>query len=135
MKRNLIGRLRQWAVRGPVIVLAGFGALSVVTVERKAQRITSKQEDNQERSALVVAVNKDWNFLVISAGEKSVITTGSTFQIQRDGRLIGRVAISALERDHAVAEIVPGPMEPGENVQAGDRMMPWIQNRSLLLPR
>ncbi len=73
--------------------------------------------------ATVTSVNNEWDFLVIAAGERSGLAGDSRLLVQRDGRLLGKVAISSLEANQAVAEIVPGTLAPGAVIQAGDQVI------------
>ncbi|MDB4355224.1 hypothetical protein N9Z55_04935, partial [Akkermansiaceae bacterium] len=73
--------------------------------------------------ATIVAVDNDWNFVVIGAGEKSGLTGDSKLLIQRDGRLLGRLLISKLEPNTAVADVEPGSLRNGVALQAGDQVI------------
>jgi len=73
--------------------------------------------------ATVTSVNSEWDFLVIAAGEKSGLAGDSRLLVQRGGRLLGKVAISSLEANQAVAEIVPGSLAPGAVIQPGDQVI------------
>ena len=58
---------------------------------------------------------------MIGAGEKSGLTGESRLLIQRDGRLLGKLLISKLEPNTAVADVEPGSLRNGVVLQAGDR--------------
>jgi len=73
--------------------------------------------------ATVSSVNNEWDFLVIGAGEKSGLAGDSRLLVQRGGRLIGKVAISSLEANQAVAEVVPGTLAPGAIIRPGDQVI------------
>ena len=73
--------------------------------------------------ATIVAVDNDWNFVVIGAGEKSGLTGDSKLLIQRDGRLLGRLFISKLEPNTAVADVEPGSLKNGVALQPGDQVI------------
>ncbi len=94
----------------------------IVRTSGKIQE-SKKRVGNNDFEASVSAVNHDWGFLVIGAGEKSGLTGESKLLVKRSGRLVGKVAISALEANQAIAEIVPGSFAKGVVVQAGDRVI------------
>lgn len=73
--------------------------------------------------ATVTSVNNEWDFLVIAAGESSGLAGDSRLLVQRGGRLIGKVAISSLEANQAVAEVVPGSLAPGTIIRPGDQVI------------
>ena len=92
-------------------------------------RVGSKIAESRTRvlrndfQATVTSVSSEWDFLVIAAGEKSGLAGDSRLLVQRGGRLLGKVAISSLEANQAVAEIVPGSLAPGAVIQPGDQVI------------
>jgi hypothetical protein len=90
-------------------------------VEKINQSI--KRVEGNTFQATIVAVDNDWNFVVIGAGEKSGLTGESKLLIQRDGRLLGRLLISKLEPNTAVADVEPGSLKNGVALQAGDQVI------------
>jgi len=92
-------------------------------------RVEEKISESIERvsgnvfQATVTAVDNDWNFAVIGAGEKSGLTGDSQLLIQRGGRLIGKLSISKLEPNSAVADVVPGSLRPGVILRPGDQVI------------
>lgn len=73
--------------------------------------------------ATVTSANNEWGFYVIGAGEKSGLAGDSRLLVQRGGRMIGKVAISSLEANQAVAEVVPGSLAPGAIIRPGDQVI------------
>ncbi|MEJ6560484.1 MAG: hypothetical protein QNL77_08070, partial [Akkermansiaceae bacterium] len=73
--------------------------------------------------ATVSSVNNEWGFLVIAAGEKSGLAGDSKLLLVRNGRLLGKVLISSLEANQAIAEIAPGSMATGVRPQLGDSVI------------
>jgi hypothetical protein len=90
-------------------------------VEKVNQSI--KRVEGNTFQATIVAVDNDWNFVVIGAGEKSGLTGSSKLLIQRDGRLLGKLLISKLEPNTAVADVEPGSLRNGVALQAGDQVI------------
>ena len=92
-------------------------------------RVNTKIADSRARvlgndfQATVSSVNNEWDFLVIAAGESSGLAGDSKLLVQRGGRLIGKVAISSLEANQAVAEVVPGTLAPGAIIRPGDQVI------------
>ena len=89
--------------------------------EKNLQSI--KRVEGNTFQATIVAVDNDWNFVVIGAGEKSSLTGSSKLLIQRDGRLLGKLLISKLEPNTAVADVEPGSLRNGVALQAGDQVI------------
>jgi len=90
-------------------------------VARKDARDTRISRNAME--ARVTAVNGDWGFLVIGAGENSGFTPQTTLLVQRDGRLIGKVNPSAIEPTQTIAEIDFKSISPGVRIQPGDSVI------------
>jgi len=101
----------------------------VTKLKDEIVRTSGKIADSKERvgnndfEASVSAVNNEWGFLIIGAGEKSGLTGDSKLLVKRGGRFVGKVAISSLEANQAIAEVVPGSLGKGVVVQAGDRVI------------
>ena len=82
-----------------------------------------KRVEGNTFQATILAVDNDWNFVVIGAGEKSGLTADSNLLVQRGGRLLGKLSISKLEANTAVAEIVPGSLRVGVALRPGDQVI------------
>ena len=101
----------------------------VVKLTDQAAKTSEKIDDSKARvagnrfEARVTSVNNKWGFLVIGAGEKSGLTGESKLLVKRGNRLVGKVAISKIEPNLAIAEVVRGSMPEGARVQAGDRVI------------
>ena len=94
-----------------------------------SSRVISKVEESVKRvegntfQATITAVDNDWNFVVIGAGEKSGLTGDSKLLIHRDGRLLGKLLLSKLEPNSAVADVEPGSLVPGVALRRGDQVI------------
>ena len=101
----------------------------VVKLKDEILRTGGKIAESKKRvsvndfEASVSAVNNEWGFLVIGAGEKSGLTGQSKLLVKRSGRLVGKVAISNIEANQSIAEVVPGTFAKGVVVQPGDRVI------------
>lgn len=92
-------------------------------------RVQAKIQESKERvagntfQATVTAVDNDWDFVVIGAGEKSGLTGDSRLLLVRNGRYLGKLAISKLEANRAVADVVPDTFPRGVLLQRGDQVI------------
>lgn len=73
--------------------------------------------------SVITAVNPDWGFVVIGAGSNSGFKPKSALLVQRDGRLIGKVIPSSVERTQTIAEIDGNSLATGVRLQPGDRVI------------
>ena len=72
------------------------------------------------RSASVLEVNYDWNYVIIDMGKKDLLQPNTELTVGRDKQFICSVRVSKVYDDHAVAEVLP-KLRQGE-VLAGDRV-------------
>lgn len=66
----------------------------------------------------VLLVNKDWNFVVINLGSDQGLVSGAEMLMHRGDKLLGRVTISEVERNLAVANLDPASLQG--RVKEGD---------------
>ncbi|MFH0907257.1 MAG: hypothetical protein V1929_00645 [bacterium] len=71
-------------------------------------------------SGKVLVVNKDWNFVVLDIGSEKGLVPKAEMLVHREDKLIGKVAISAVSKTLAIAEIVSDweqtPLREGDYV-------------------
>ncbi|MGJ8696119.1 MAG: hypothetical protein ACSHYF_07360 [Verrucomicrobiaceae bacterium] len=94
----------------------------IVRVSNKIQESKARVSGNTFQAS-VASVNNEWGFLVINAGEKSGLSGDSKLILTRDGRSLGKVLISSLEANQAIAEVVPESIAPGVRPQPGDSVI------------
>lgn len=66
----------------------------------------------------ILHVNKDWNFVVIDLGSDDGIVPNAEMLIHRKDALIGKITISGISREMAIAELQPDWAQA--NVKEGD---------------
>ena len=109
--------------------VAGGAEKTLATNRAEADRLTTRGIERNARiarnsmQAIVTAVNQDWGFLVIGAGSNSGFTPQTSLLVERDGRKIGRVRPSAIEKTQTIAEIDLESLAPGVRLQPGDRVI------------
>ncbi len=68
----------------------------------------------------IVAVNPNWNFVILDIGSLSKLKPGAEMIVHRGDQLIGRVRVSNVELNMAVAEIMKDwekdPLQEGDSV-------------------
>jgi hypothetical protein len=90
-------------------------------VDKKIER--NARIGRNANESVITAVSQDWGFVVIGAGASTGFTPQSTLLVKRDGRLIGRVLPSAIERSQTVANVILESIAPGVRLQPGDRVI------------
>jgi chromosome segregation ATPase len=73
--------------------------------------------------SVLTAVNQEWGFVVIGAGQNTGFTPQTKLLIQRDGRLIGKVHPISVEANQTLGDIDFDSLAPGVRLQVGDRVI------------
>ena len=94
----------------------------IVRVEEKIQESKARVAANTFQ-ATVTAVDNDWDFVVIGAGEKSGLSNDSRLLVQRGGLLLGKLSINKLEANRAIADVIPDTLRAGVILQPGDQVI------------
>jgi len=71
----------------------------------------------------VLGVNPNWNFVLLSIGDRQGVAVNSTLLVKRGGSLIAKVRVTSIDRNTSVADIVPGSVARGTMVQPGDTVI------------
>lgn len=83
----------------------------VVTLEQTIVELEALTGDSAGRplprglSGKVVLVNKDWNFVVLNLGSKDGLVPAAEMLVHRGDKLIGKIRISGVAKDLAIADI------------------------------
>jgi hypothetical protein len=65
-----------------------------------------------------------WGFVTLGTGNSGGVVTNSTLDVVRDGNTIGKLLVTAVERNSASASIVPDSMAADVTLMVGDRVVP-----------
>jgi hypothetical protein len=68
----------------------------------------------------VLAVNRDYNFVVLNLGGRQGIEANSEMLVLRGGTLIGKIRVSSVEPATAIGDIITNSLARGVQVQPGD---------------
>jgi len=72
----------------------------------------------------VMAVNAEWNFVVLDVGENDGVVANKSMLIYRDGALVGRVKITSVEPSISIGDILPkwtnGELREGDSAIAAE---------------
>ncbi|MEM6916119.1 MAG: hypothetical protein AAF491_06080, partial [Verrucomicrobiota bacterium] len=73
--------------------------------------------------ATVIAVNKDWGFVMVNAGRAHGVEADSSLLVRRGNARIARLRIVNLEDTSIVADVVEESLTPGIDVKPGDKVI------------
>ncbi len=71
----------------------------------------------------VLAVDRNWNFVVVNLGNRSGVVGNATMIVQRGASMVGRVRITSVEPSQSIADIIPNSVPAGISVQPGDTVV------------
>jgi hypothetical protein len=74
------------------------------------------------RNGRVLAVDSQWDFVVLDIGENQNALVDGELLVNRNGKLVAKVRIQSVQKDRCIANIVPG-WKLGE-VMEGDQAIP-----------
>jgi septal ring factor EnvC (AmiA/AmiB activator) len=94
---------------------------------RQMERNRGLQTNTSE--AVVMAVNADWGFVVINAGESQGYRGDNSLIVKRGETYIAKLAITSISKNQMVADILPKSVAQGMSVMPGDRVILQSPNR------
>lgn len=108
-----------------VTVKEGDVKKTQVKLDGVVERIEARKKlfDRNSMSATIVAVNNDWGFVVIDAGEDKSITVDTKLLVTRGTDTIGRLNIIDVSGNRTVANIDQKSLRAGTTVAPGDRVI------------
>ncbi|HAM71201.1 MAG TPA: hypothetical protein DCM86_06120 [Verrucomicrobiales bacterium] len=56
----------------------------------------------------VLVVDPKWDFVVLDLGTKQDVVPNGVLMVSREGKLVGKVRITAVQQDRCIANVVPG---------------------------
>lgn len=77
-------------------------------------------KDMQDIKGSIIAVNSEWNFVVLDLGSDIGMKSGVDAIVHRADQLVGKVKISSVDEKSCVANIIPEWMEL--DIQKGDQI-------------
>ncbi len=89
--------------------------------EEKARRARGLSAPGLEGQ--VVAVDPQWNFVVLSVGDRQGVAPNSTLLVKRGTNHIATVRVSKVERSRSIANIIPGSGTKGASIRPGDTVI------------
>ncbi len=94
--------------------------------QQTAQRSLAVREGQEAMNGLqgrVLAVDRNWNFVVLNLGGRSGVNANAQMIVRRGSSMVGRVRITSVEPAQSIADIVPNSVPAGVSVQAGDTVV------------
>lgn len=117
--RNLITSLEGTQAENKVL------GTKIVNLQNELDRYRNPEKPVFLPAALrgkVLVTDPKWNFVVLDIGENQGVLQYGEMLVNRNGKLVGKVVVSNVQKDRSIANMVPG-WELGE-VMEGDTVIP-----------
>lgn len=88
---------------------------------KELDTLREQQRAPMELSGKVLAINKQWNFVVLDVGKDDKLTEGVDLTVYRGDTLIGKIKTVSVDSNTAIADILPA-WTKGE-IQVGDKVL------------
>lgn len=87
------------------------------------ERIASGQSLASLRTT-IRSIYPSWGFVTLAAGNSQGVVANSTLDVVRDGEVIGKLLVTAVEHGSSTASIVPDSVSSEVTLMAGDQVVP-----------
>lgn len=90
------------------------------------KRLTNREHGDIPKDLVghVMAVNTEWNFVVLDVGENDGVVANKSMLIYREGQLVGRIKITSVEPSISIGDILPkwtnGDLREGDSAIAAE---------------
>ncbi|MEM1295365.1 MAG: hypothetical protein AAGH89_08365 [Verrucomicrobiota bacterium] len=78
--------------------------------------------DQKKQGIKIIAVNREYGFLVIDRGTKDGLKQGVTFKVLRNGQQIGRLRAVSVEEEVTIVDEIEGSMKVGLRIGPDDQI-------------
>jgi len=95
-----------------------------VTIGKSELDSLSRGESLPHLKARIRSIYPTWGFVTISAGGAAGVATNSTLDVIRDGQLIAKLFVTAVESNSSSANIIPDTLADDVTLMVGDRVVP-----------
>ncbi len=89
--------------------------------EREDNRMAGVRTGSMEIE--IIGVKHDWGFIIIGAGSEDGFAPQGSLIVERNGRMLGRVRPSSIEKNQTIAEISYDTLPAGVRIQTGDKVI------------
>jgi cell division protein FtsB len=82
----------------------------------------AKGESFPELKTRIRSIYPNWGFVTLASGNNAGVVTNSPLNVVRDGQVIAKLLVTAVESGSASASIVPDSLAPDTTLMVGDRV-------------
>ncbi len=112
--------------------LTSQGTTAQAEAARRQQEldVIGKGESVPSLNTRISNVYPSWGFVTLVDGNNAGVIASSTLDVIRNGEVIAKLLVTAVESRSASASIVPDSMEEGVTLRSGDRVIPGTKAAS-----
>jgi chromosome segregation ATPase len=98
-------------------------------IEDQVQQLQEKRVEHARNVALngleatVIAVNRDWGFVMVNVGKDLGVTADASLLVKRGGERIARLRITDISQEVLMSEVIDGSLAEGARVIPGDKVI------------
>lgn len=82
----------------------------------------AKGESLPDLKTRIRSIYPNWGFVTLASGNNAGVMTNSPLNVVRDGQVIAKLLVTAVESSSASASIVPDSLAPDTTLMVGDRV-------------
>jgi hypothetical protein len=90
---------------------------------RNLIKLTTTGKSYPTLNTRISSVYRNWGFVILSAGDKQGVITGSTLDVMRGGEVIGKLKVTAVESGRSAADVMLESLAEGTTLQVGDKVV------------
>jgi len=69
------------------------------------------------------SIYPNWGFVILAGGNNAGVVGNSTLNVIRDGQLVAKLLVTAVENNTAAASIIPNTLAPDTSLRVGDKVV------------
>ncbi|MBK1883158.1 hypothetical protein JIN85_12070 [Luteolibacter pohnpeiensis] len=110
------------------LIAESKAADAVVAGQKAENEYISKGESFPDMKTTIRSIYPNWGFVTLGAGNNSGVVTNSVLNVVRNGEVIAKLLVTAVESNSASASIVPDSLAEGTVLSTGDVVVPGAKD-------
>lgn len=98
-------------------------ALKSVEFSKKALEDFGTGQSLVTLNTRIRSIYQNWGFVTLAGGNNVGVVGNSTLDVMRDGQLIAKLLVTAVESNTAAASIIPDSLAPDITLRVGDKVV------------
>lgn len=99
------------------------GTSAQVAVQKEISEIRSSGKSLPDLSTTVQSVYRNWGFVTLGGGNAQGVVSGSTLDVIRNGEVVAKLKVTAVEQNRAAADILVDALPVVVALRSGDKVV------------